>query len=53
LVRHRFLLFAAEPETSLQDGLARMAGWARSAGSRKSKAFDEIEISKGLPPVWR
>lgn len=40
------------PLTSLEDGLKRMAQWAKSAGVRKSKKFGEIEITEKLPPVW-
>jgi UDP-glucose 4-epimerase len=38
--------------TSLSEGLARMADWAKKAGVRKSKRFGEIEIFEKLPPVW-
>ena len=40
------------PETPLDDGLARMASWAKRAGARQSKAFGEIEVPRGLPPSW-
>jgi len=33
--------------------VARMAAWAREAGARQSKSFDDIEIEKNLPPSWR
>lgn len=38
---------------SLQDGLARMAAWARQAGARESQEFTNIEILDKLPPSWR
>ncbi|MFN8637616.1 MAG: NAD-dependent epimerase/dehydratase family protein [Chloroflexota bacterium] len=44
--------FDCPPETSLDDGLARMASWARTVGSRQSKSFGEIEIPRNLPPSW-
>jgi UDP-glucose 4-epimerase len=44
--------FECPPETSLDDGLARMAAWARAVGARTSRSFGEIEIERGLPPVW-
>jgi UDP-glucose 4-epimerase len=44
--------FPTVPETSLDEGLARMARWAKRTTPRKSADFDEIEIAKGLPPVW-
>jgi UDP-glucose 4-epimerase len=44
--------FAVPPETSLDDGLARMAAWARTTGARKSQPFGNIEIQRGLPASW-
>jgi UDP-glucose 4-epimerase len=41
-----------QPAVSLHDGLARMATWAWTAGSRKSKTFEGIELRRGLPPGW-
>ncbi|MCB9169442.1 MAG: NAD-dependent epimerase/dehydratase family protein [Flavobacteriales bacterium] len=38
--------------TSLQDGLRRMADWAKRTGARQSRAFGEIEITDRLPPFW-
>ena len=40
-------------DTSLDDGLARMAAWAKRVGARQSAAFGEIEIPRGLPPSWQ
>jgi UDP-glucose 4-epimerase len=37
---------------TLKDGLAKMANWAKTAGSRKSGKFEGIEITEKLPPVW-
>jgi UDP-glucose 4-epimerase len=36
----------------LEDGVARMAAWAKKAGARQGKPFEGIEISKNLPPSW-
>src|SRR4051794_21533003 len=44
--------FDCPRETPLDDGLARMAAWARSVGARQSGQFGEIEIPRGLPPSW-
>jgi UDP-glucose 4-epimerase len=38
---------------SLAKGLGAMAAWVKSVGARKSRAFDNIEIQRGLPPSWR
>jgi len=36
----------------IEEGLEIMAEWAKKAGSRKSNKFDNIEITKNLPPSW-
>lgn len=38
---------------SLQDGIEKMAAWAKTAGIRKSKKFENIEIKEKLPPLWQ
>jgi UDP-glucose 4-epimerase len=45
-------VFPNGPTTALEDGLASMARWARTAGARQSRAFDGIEIARNLPPSW-
>ena len=40
------------PNVDLETGIAKMADWVRHVGSRKSKKFDNIEITKGLPDSW-
>lgn len=48
---HRIL---GEPGlTPLQDGLLRMATWAKAVGPRTSRPFDTIEIPKNLPLSWQ
>jgi UDP-glucose 4-epimerase len=37
---------------SLEDGVARMAAWAKKVGARQGKPFEGIEIPKNLPPSW-
>jgi UDP-glucose 4-epimerase len=44
--------FDCPPETPLDEGLRRMAAWARQVGARTSQSFGEIEIPRGLPPSW-
>ena len=46
-------LFGLKDSINLQEGVSRMAWWARSAGSRKSQFFENIEVSKDLPAHWR
>jgi UDP-glucose 4-epimerase len=45
-------LLGAVPHVGLTEGVARMADWTRQVGSRKGKAFGDIEIRTGLPPSW-
>jgi UDP-glucose 4-epimerase len=45
-------VFGAAPQTGLEEGLARMANWARNAVMRPAKRFEEIEISRNMPPSW-
>ncbi len=40
-------------QTSLSDGLKRMAAWAESTSIRDGQRFDPLEIEKNLPPSWR
>jgi UDP-glucose 4-epimerase len=46
-------VFKYQAQSSLADGLARMAEWAKAAGSRQSQPFKGIEIERGLPSAWR
>jgi len=46
-------VFGRRKTTTLEEGLARMAAWARAHGARSSRRFENIEIQKGLPAVWR
>lgn len=45
-------LLGCSGNTNLTDGLARMAAWAKRAGSRQSLPFKDIEISRNLPSIW-
>jgi len=38
---------------SLEEGVTRMASWAKRVGARASKKFDAIEVEKNMPPSWR
>lgn len=46
-------VFGRRQATTLEEGLARMAAWAGAHGARSSQRFENIEIQKGLPSVWR
>ncbi len=45
--------FPGMKHTPLGEGIRRMAEWAKAAGSRKSRKFENIEIARNLPPSWR
>jgi UDP-glucose 4-epimerase len=45
-------VFGMNAATSLEEGLGKMADWAKKAGIRKSSRFRDIEITEKLPPVW-
>lgn len=44
--------FGDLPSTSLEDGISRMAAWAKQMGPRAPSAFGSIEVTKNLPPSW-
>lgn len=37
---------------SLQEGIKRMAAWAKRVGARQGQEFDNIEITEKLPDGW-
>ncbi len=45
-------VFGTGTNHSLNDGIHAMAAWARAVGSRQSKKFSNIEITRNLPPSW-
>jgi len=38
--------------TSLEEGIHKMAEWAKTAGARESSRFSDIEVLEKLPAVW-
>lgn len=38
--------------TTLENGIQKMADWAKDTGSRASDKFENIEITEKLPPFW-
>ncbi len=44
--------FRYKARYDLPEGVARMAAWARMAGSRRSGAFSGIEVRRNMPPSW-
>jgi UDP-glucose 4-epimerase len=46
-------IFGQPASVTLEEGVTRMAGWARKIGIRKSQDFENIELYQNLPPSWR
>jgi UDP-glucose 4-epimerase len=46
-------VFNYEPRVDLEEGVSRMAEWARTVGAKKGKAFSNIEVPRNLPDSWR
>ena len=44
--------FGQEPTVSLEEGLRRMADWAREIGVREPVRFESVEVLRNLPPSW-
>jgi UDP-glucose 4-epimerase len=37
----------------LEEGVARMADWAKGFGARRGQIFENIEVEKNMPPSWQ
>jgi UDP-glucose 4-epimerase len=46
-------VFGEMEPIALEEGIARMAAWARRAGARQSSVFENIEIARNLPASWQ
>jgi UDP-glucose 4-epimerase len=46
-------IFGDAKPVSLDQGIERMAAWARRAGARQGSTFADIEIQTGLPKSWQ
>lgn len=46
-------VFPNIPHTPLEEGLDRMAAWAKKTPIRQGQRFDPLELDKNLPPSWR
>ena len=45
-------VFGATSPVSLNEGICRMAAWAKAVGARTSQNFSNIEIIRNMPPSW-
>jgi UDP-glucose 4-epimerase len=46
-------VFGEREPTPLEEGVARMAAWAREHGPRPTPEFAAIEVTRNLPAAWR
>jgi UDP-glucose 4-epimerase len=37
----------------LDEGIQRMAEWARQVGARQGKPFEQVEVTRSMPESWR
>jgi len=47
------LLLGCVAKVGLQEGVGRMAEWARRVGARSSRPFREIELGLNMPATWQ
>jgi UDP-glucose 4-epimerase len=45
-------VFGEVTTVPLDEGLRRMADWARQTGAREPVRFDSVEVLRNLPPSW-
>ena len=45
-------VFGEAPAVPLEEGLRRMAEWAREAGVREPIRFESVEVLRNMPPSW-
>jgi UDP-glucose 4-epimerase len=45
-------IFGSNGAVSLDEGIKRMAAWAKVVGARKSQEFSNVEIRKNMPEGW-
>jgi UDP-glucose 4-epimerase len=46
-------IFGQSAAISLEEGVARMARWAREVGARQSSTFKGVEVLRNMPPSWK
>lgn len=45
-------VFGGGRQTGLKEGICEMANWVKAHGARESSTFDEMEVTRNLPPAW-
>lgn len=46
-------ILGVNPQTTLRDGLQRVANWAKQHGPMQGTPFSAIEVYKNMPPSWQ
>jgi UDP-glucose 4-epimerase len=46
-------IFGDAKPVTLEDGVERMATWAKRVGARESGTFENIEVERNLPASWK
>jgi UDP-glucose 4-epimerase len=46
-------IFGIGEKVTLEDGIGRMAAWAKRVGARTGQVFSDVEVVKNMPPSWR
>ena len=46
------VLWKITKNVSLEEGVAKMAAWAKKTGARQGRPFEGIEVRKNLPSSW-
>lgn len=46
-------VFGTSDPVSLEEGVARMAAWAREVGPRRAQRFEDVEVWLNFPEGWR
>lgn len=46
-------IFENQTDTPLREGIKRMVRWAKRVGPRESQYFEDIELRKNMPSVWK
>jgi UDP-glucose 4-epimerase len=45
--------FERRAKFALEEGIGRMARWARTVGAKRSKLFENVEIMRNMPASWQ
>lgn len=45
-------VFGKQAKVPLKEGVAKMAKWVKLHGARESSVFENLEVTKNLPPSW-